>query len=354
MANDIGWGKAVNNDIGWGAYPDNSIGAGSVYAVSEFGETAGIKESSDEFIISVKTDNTGTSNNDQFTLPMIAGTYDVDWGDTNVDLEQTGTQTHTYSVAGTYEIKVTGGTQLKFNGTGDGDKLLDIVNWGANVWTDMTSMFYGCDNTVMSATDAPDLSSVTLLNTTFRNCKALNVSIEHWDTSDITLFYSLFRGCDIYNQPLNAISTASATDFRYMFHGAWAFNQDISSFDLTGATSINDMFLNAVAFNQDISSWNTSSIVNMQNLFNGAAAFDQDLSSWDINQVTALVNFMLGVTLSTANYDAMLIAWDAQGAMGFSGTVNFGSSTYTSGGAAETARTSLIAKWGGITDGGAA
>jgi hypothetical protein len=62
---------------------------------------------------------------------------------------------------------------------------------------------------------------------------------------------------------------------------------------------------------------------------------------------------MSGVTLSTVNYDALLIAWDAQGAMSYSGTVNFGSSKYTAGGAAEAARTSLISKWGGIIDGGA-
>jgi hypothetical protein len=58
------------------------------------------------------------------------------------------------------------------------------------------------------------------------------------------------------------------------------------------------------------------------------------------------------LTKSTANYDALLIAWDAQGAMSYSGTVNFGGSTYTLGGAAEAARTSLISKWGGIIDGG--
>jgi hypothetical protein len=40
--------------------------------------------------------------------------------------------------------------------------------------------------------------------------------------------------------------------------------------------------------------------------------------------------------------------------MSYSGTVNFGGSQYTSGGAAEAARTSLISKWGGIIDGGAA
>ena len=65
-------------------------------------------------------------------------------------------------------------------------------------------------------------------------------------------------------------------------------------------------------------------------------AFNQSLSSWDINQVTAFNGFMQNAAgLSTANYDALLIAWDAQGAMSFSGTVNFGGSKYTSGGAGD-------------------
>jgi len=88
-------------------------------------------------------------------------------------------------------------------------------------------------------------------------------------------------------------------------------------------------------------------------------SFDQDISDWSVTQITGFGNFMAGggigsPTLSTANYDALLIAWDAQGAMSYSGTVNFGGSKYTSGGAAEAARTSLISKWGGIADGGAA
>ena len=37
----------------------------------------GIEE---RFVISVKTDNAGTSLDNQFTLPWI-GTYDIDWGD---------------------------------------------------------------------------------------------------------------------------------------------------------------------------------------------------------------------------------------------------------------------------------
>jgi surface protein len=106
-------------------------------------------------------------------------------------------------------------------------------------------------------------------------------------------------------------------------------------------------------FNQPIGDWNTVLVLNMARMFSGNTAFDQDLSNWDINQVTNFTSTFASLAgFSTANYDALLIAWDAQGAMSYSGTVNFGTSEYTAGGAAEAARTSLISKWGGITDGG--
>jgi surface protein len=114
------------------------------------------------------------------------------------------------------------------------------------------------------------------------------------------------------------------------------------------------MFYQNSAFNQPIGTWNTSSIIKMRQVFFSAAVFDQDVSNWQVTQVTDLVGFMQNAKLSTANYDALLIAWDAQGAMSFSGTAHFGLSKYTAGGAAEAARTSLISKWGGIIDGGAA
>jgi hypothetical protein len=40
MANSINWGNGVDNSIGWGqGSTNNSIGWGSVYSVSESGET---------------------------------------------------------------------------------------------------------------------------------------------------------------------------------------------------------------------------------------------------------------------------------------------------------------------------
>jgi len=91
----------------------------------------------------------------------------------------------------------------------------------------------------------------------------------------------------------------------------------------------------------------------MSEMLFDADGFSQNIGGWDVNQVSNFLSFLQSATgLSTANYDALLIAWDAQGAMSYSGTVDFGGSKYTAGGAAEAAHISLEAKWGTIIDGG--
>jgi len=437
----------------------------------------------DAFIIQVQTDNAGTSADNQFTLPWV-GTYDVDWGDGNVDTNVVDTQTHTYATAGTYDVSVTATTgQIYFNNGGDKAKLLDVKQWGTCQWTSMISAFRGCSNiSVLSASDTPNLSNVTSMNSCFVSCTSFNTNINNWDVSNVTNMNGVFYYAPSFNQPLNNWDVSNVTSMREMFRQATSFNQDISGWDVSnvtnffymfrqansfnrniggwtlnttsnvnmlsmfydntafnngGSTDINNwdtsrvnnmnnmflgatafnqpinnwdvsnvinmksmffratsfnqpldnwdvsnvtdmfymfhsstfnqdignwntssvtimegMFRNASSFNQDIGSWNTSSVTRMGGMFNGATSFNQDISTWDINQVNSFGVFMTNVTLSTANYDALLIAWDSQGAMSYSGTLVFGNSQYTLGGAAEAARTSLISKWGGIVDGG--
>ena len=383
------------------------------------------------FIISVKTDNVGTSNNDQFTIPW-TGTYDVDWGDGNTDTGVVDTQTHTYATNGTYDVSVTAASgQLNFNNTGDKAKLLDISNWGDCTWTSVNNMFFGCSNlATISATDSPDLSGVTKIVQTFSGCtilecdinhwdvsslsgdsfyrtfkdaKAFNSPLNNWDVSGIIGLYETFHGCNNFNQPLNNAwnkswsggftktfystnifdqdlsgwDVSSVTNMSSMFSGSaisgslsnWdvssvtgfdgvfasaTYNEDISGWDVSSATNFIAIFRFNSSFNQPIGNWDVSNVTSMRDMFRNAFSFDQDISNWQISQVTNFGNFMPGVTLSTTNYDALLIAWDGQGAMSYSGTVDFGNSQYTLGGAAEAARTSLIAKWGAITDGGAA
>jgi surface protein len=456
-----------------------------------------------DFVSTWDTTKAGSAS-DTIVLPMTAGVATVDWGDGTVNTSNT----HTYAVGGIKTVTISGTINtFRFNGSGDRLKITDISNWGSFEISN-NSIFYGCSNLDISATDSPIINNIQLYYT-FRNCSSLttpdfsgwdvssvtnmqamfqgatnfNGDITTWDVSSVTVgnqFREMFFGASSFNQPIGSwnmsnatniskmfestafnqdLSTwdvsnigtmealfrsctfnqniggwdvSSVTNMSEMFYGATSFNQDIGSWDVSNVTNmssmfrfatsfnqdigswdvssviyINGMFFAATSFNQDLNYWNTSSVTNMQAMFqsaysfNGdittwdvsgvisgnqfremflgatsfnqdigswnmsnatnlskmlenASSFNQDLSSWDINQVTNFLNFMVGVTLSTVNYDALLIDWDAQGAMAYSGTVNFGGSKYTSGGAAQAARTSLITKWGGITDGGAA
>jgi surface protein len=111
---------------------------------------------------------------------------------------------------------------------------------------------------------------------------------------------------------------SSATNLNGMFSrdhdtGYVSFNRDISGWDVSNVTNMGSisgrygMFDGAIYFNQDISGWNVANVLYMANMFLDAYSFDQDLSSWQITQVVQFQNFMKGVTLSTANYDALLI-----------------------------------------------
>ena len=264
----------------------------------------------------------------------------------------------------------------------------DFSNWDTSGITSMETMFEGCTNFNGNITTW-DTSNVTKFNRgtnvgMFTNCSYFNQPIGSWDVSaatNMTLMFSfcvrfnqdlsnwymdnktsvsgMFRNCYLFDNGgsdgLGNWNLSNVTNFTQTFTFASVFNRDISGWDTSAATSFNAMFAYAYAFDRPIGNWNTSLVTNMFKMLEGTTSFDQDISNWDINQVSNLTGFMsAGGGISTANYDALLIAWDAQGAMSFSGTANFGSSKYTAGGAAEAARTSLISKWGGIIDGGPA
>jgi surface protein len=136
-----------------------------------------------------------------------------------------------------------------------------------------------------------------------------------------------------------------------MFLDAVAFNQDISGWNTGAVEVLTSTFFGATAFNQDVGGWNTGAVTLMNNTFRDAVAFDQDLGGWNVTSMTDATTMFSGATLSTANYDALLIGWEGQLV---NNTVTFhgGSSTYSAG-AAATARANLIADhtWA-ITDGG--
>ena len=350
----------------------------------------------------------GGSNTDQVQLPLINGkTYNmvVDWGDGTSDTITSYNQAetlHTYSSIGTYTITMTGTNGgLKFNNGGDKAKINQISQWGT---LDISSArcFDGCANLDVIATDAPivsvtnaiemfrnctsltggcdnwDVSGVTGMqgffqNCTnfngdisgwdvsglvgsqqfmFRNCANFNKPIGKWDVSGVTAMNFMFQGCTNFNQDLNDWDTSNVTAMDNMFSTCTNFNGNIADWDTSSVTNMAGMFFFCTNFNQDIGSWDTSSVTNMSSMLR-LTDFDQDISGWDITNVTNLSIFLLQSALSTVNYDALLVGWEAQGPQ-LNVNAHFGNSQYTSGSSAETARTSLINTYNWtITDGGA-
>ena len=385
------------------------------------------------FVFTVKTDNTGTSNDDQFTLPLhttfdygSGTTAEVDWGDGNSDTITAYDQseiTHTYASAGTYTIKITNEIRgWRFDNSGDALKFLNISNWGVFEHTTFRA-FSGCENLTLTATDAPTFvtsgnPSTAYARQFFQNCSLVNGPVNHWDISGITDLSTFFSLASLFNQPLSNWDVSSVTTFNQTFRDADSFNQDISGWDTSSAVDMQNMFLNNAAFNtsidnwdvsevttmnqmfrgsvynqqlnswdvskvtnmskmfafpfggvgadfnQPLSNWNVSNVTNMSEMFKKNDAFNQDISSWNIVKVSNATNFMQDCDgFSTANYDALLIAWEAtlqsahSGGSGYTLTPSwhFGNAQYTAGGSAAAARASLISNFNwGITDGGTA
>ncbi|WP_178985012.1 BspA family leucine-rich repeat surface protein [Winogradskyella helgolandensis] len=269
-----------------------------------------------EFITTWETSNTGPSDDETIVIPIIGGTFDIDWGDgTPIETTQTGPVTHTYLSSGEYVVTIDGDfDRINFNNSGDRLKLLEVNQWGTIAWTSMHSAFFGCENLTIPATDAPDLSNVTHLNRMFRNATSINQNINHWDVSNVVSMIEMFRDATVFNQDLSSwnVSSVFSLGMSGMFMLATDFNQDINSWDVSNVTGMDDMFRGASDFNQDISSWTVSNVKYMSGMFNGATNFDQDISGWDISNVEDMKDMFFDVTLSTNNYESILTGWDSQ------------------------------------------
>ena len=328
------------------------------------------------------------------TIPTTGGgyNYSVDWGDSMSDTAQNGDATHTYATPGAYTVRISGSfPRLWGFGNNSADrthrtKIIAINQWGNQRWTSMQSAFQGSVNLVGMATDVPDLSGLTRLDSMFSGASIFNQDISGWDVSNVTRMNGMFNSASAFNQDIGGWDVSKVTDMNGMFNSASAFNQDIGSWNVGRVTNMGSMFVAASAFNQDIGnwnvsnvittrfmfggasafnqaigSWNVSSVTDMTSMFNVATAFDQDIGDWDVSSVTNMTNMFNNVTLSTANYDALLRGWStidtAAGETALQSGVTFhgGSSTYCTGTAARnilTADTGL--NWTITADGGQA
>ena len=203
-------------------------------------------------------------------------------------------------------------------------KLVEISQWGDVNWnSDLSGMFWGCDNLKIIAQDIPDFSEVTDISTMFFNCsnlehipkisawnttKVKNMSgmfggailfsdnLNAWDTSNVENMSGMFRDANNFNGVISNWNTSKVKDFSYMFDEAHAFNQDLSLWDTGKSSFFINMFSNAFLFNQDISKWNTSQGQYFNSMFQNAQNFNQNLKLWNMSNAISFDAMFSGAT----------------------------------------------------------
>ena len=302
---------------------------------------------SDHFVIKVNTSNTTFFGNCDkcFTIPTTGGGYDyeVDWNNDGV-FEAFGPNdiaTHEYNEPGVYTIRIKGHfPRIYFNAGTESLKILEVVQWGTNVWQNMESAFLGCSNLTGMDTAPPDLTEVTDMSFMFAFAISFNQNIGNWNTQNVTDMSGLFRSATSFNQDIGSWHTQNVENMNGMFRSAISFDQNIGNWITGEVTNMADMFYNAGSFNQNIGGWITEKVTDMSNMFYAASSFNTEIGNWNTQNVTDMssmfyeatffdqdlgnwnvgiadLNLMLDKSgLSTMNYDATLTGWDAAGYTG--------------------------------------
>ena len=254
-------------------------------------------QSADAFVTTWKTNSASKS----IAIPVevhAGGTLTIFWGDGSTDTATTsGTQSHTYSASGEYQVNMTGGLARINLGASDSTagKLASIDQWGDIEWSSMEGAFRDASNMKYKATDAPDLSGVTNMNHMFQGASTFNGNISGWDVSAVTDMSSMFRYASDFNQPLNDWSVSAVTDMSYMFSEAFDFNQPLNDWNVSAVTDMSGMFSDS-SFNQPLDSWDVSAVTDMSYMFSKASSFNGNISGWDVSKVANMESMFDGAS----------------------------------------------------------
>ena len=341
----------------------------------------------DYFIFDVRTFNTGTSNFNQFTLPLRSGyTYDfqIEWGDGAVEtyagvagVDILTSITHTYDkldaklANGIFRIKIgvtnnTGFPTIYFNNGGDKDKLIKTVDFNHVGWTILENSFYGCSNNVIEATATANFNGVINADFAWRGNNL--TSFPALDLTNATTVNNTWRDNNLTSFPLidlsSALSIAAAWDNNnltsfplYDFsivtnaNTAWRNNNltDFPAIDMPNCTLVFD------AWNgNDLDNFpaiNLSSATNLTNAWRNNGVINT-FSCRNFYAMTSGASCFESTTLATADWSDILITQRANNAnAGVS--LHGGSSTYNVAGGVARGELVSIQSWT-ITDGGPA
>ncbi|SMG54307.1 surface protein, partial [Marivirga sericea] len=282
------------------------------------------------FITTWKTDNPGTSGDDQIQINSSSfSNFNVNWEEVG-NPSNNGTETGlsgnpiiTFPNPGTYRIEITGELRV-FNfpganpGPDDAQKVLSIEQWGNIEWESLSSIFIGCTNMQYNATDAPDLTNVSSISEAFYLCTNFTTGdLTNWNVSGITNMQGAFYLARNFNGDISNWDVSSVTNFSFMLGRTDAFAGDLSSWIVSSGEDFEGMFVGALAFNSDISEWTPIAATNMSAMFKEAEQFNQNLTNWDVSQVTDFSEMFRAIN-GVSSFNGDLANWPVTSGTDFS------------------------------------
>ena len=256
------------------------------YPIGFLGTAASTGET--KFVMEVET----TTTNEDFTINTGYNSgssginFNVDWGDGNSDSGVIHDITHTYAVAGSYDVKIDGVFSMNMQQAGGihALKVKKLKNWGTSEcnFASIYRLFFGCKNMTYEATDYPDLSTLPggnngALQDTFRNCEAItSLDLSNWqDTDRINTSTNAFlqmKNCELID--LTGWYFSNFTSLKAMFSNVGTSTTNgcvvkMPNADLTGAITAVDSIFNIckLAEGTDIDGWTLPTAAQSWNAF---------------------------------------------------------------------------------------
>jgi surface protein len=287
------------------------------------------------FVLLVKSDNTGTSDDNQFQITgavvskgttfKVVYSPELDLSDRTTVTLDVSNPTITFPTEGNYVVEIYPPfRRIRFDSGGDSLKVLEIQQWGDIQWSSMENAFAGCVNMQGTYLDTPNFSNCVNAESMFFNCSTFNHTVNNWKIEEglFTSLRSMFNGCTQFNQPVNNWNMTKFINVSRLFLNCTNFNQPLNDWDTSNLVDINSMFTRCTNFNQPLNNWNTSSIIlNTTNaqlgLFLGCIQFNQDLSNWDLSRSTSLAGMFNGCTNFNNGGNPNISNWDISNCINF-------------------------------------
>lgn len=247
---------------------------------------------------------------------------------------------------GDWDVSTLESIQFMFSGATDFNG--DISSWNVGNVQNMTALFQNAES-FAGDLSSWDVSSVSDMSSVFSYATVFNGNIGDWDVSSVTNMHNMFYGATSFNQDISRWDVSSVTGItepvviggmESMFRDAVSFNQDLSSWNVSNVTGFSFMFMGASAFESDLAGWNVGSATEMRYMFTNAGSFSSDLGAWDISKVTEMSAMLSLSGMTTADYSATLIGWEAAAGTPNGLTLGADGLTYTD--AASGARQNLV------------